>query len=170
MATATPESSTATGTPADGGTPMATATSSGETTPFTLLGGGQFNYETLRIAVQEVTLEPASEDGEPAVVDVGGTAIDLATTSSEEPTTILDGVAVPAGSYDTLTMEYTVEEIVQTENSSGDVESGTLTQDLVIGDPASFSAGQPVQITLFLGLGGEGPYTLIAFGWQGTGT
>lgn len=157
----------------DGSSSNGTDESTGsETKSFTLnfYGGAPDSLETVVVSLDSVTLQSA-DGGDSPTFQGNETTVDLAALGREKSDPVVDGAELPLGTYDAVTLDFTVEEATTTGGGSPTFDSTTVEQSLAIrGNPATVEASQfDATMTLYLSVQGEGPYNLESTGWQGTG-
>jgi hypothetical protein len=144
--------------------------SEGKSLTFTIKGGAKDSFETLVISLDSMTFQSA-DGGDSPTLQGSETTVDLTTLGTEKSAPLIEGAQLPYGSYDTVTLEMTIEEAAKSDGSSPEFDSTTVEQSLVINDsPATVEESRfDANISVYVVVRGSGPYQLGSTGWQGTG-
>lgn len=139
-----------------------------DTRPLTLELAGNSDYESEVVTVESLTFAAASADDESPTLQVGET-VDLSEGESRGGVTVADNLGVPYGTYDSVEMEISPEEVIDATGSSVDVSATTVSQSLTGFDdePTTVTESQfDASLTLYLSIR-DGQY--VANGYAAVG-
>jgi len=104
---------------------IATAAEGAKALTLKLLGNSDYESEVL--TVESLTFVAASADAESPTIEVGETA-DVSEGEYQDAVVVADDLKVPYGTYESVEMTVTVEEVVDSSGSSVDVSGGTVSR------------------------------------------
>lgn len=101
------------------------STPAGEEKPLTFALRGTSDYQSEVVTVESLTFVAASADDDSPTFQIGET-VDLSDGGFRDQVVVADNLAVPYGTYESVEMTLTPEDVIDGDGASVDVSAGTV--------------------------------------------